>query len=320
MSDAFWQPWEKVINSFDDALQVVHDVFDGWSKKGRRFAWRGQVNAAWGLDSSLYRRLTWTKDAEATTTKRRKGAPTEAELQKEEEKILTEAHRWGLHTGERGRLSVLSQLAVLQHYGTPTRLIDITFNPLIGLWFAVEEQRENGESKSDDDGRLFAIDVTHRLINEQEEHRGWEDKLRRPWPRESQPEEHLEWTTTAFAWKPARLDHRIAAQNGGFLLGGVPSSGDKAKPNQWPKAPSSPGNWKIDEVRRALSVSLHVNKIDSQGGKPPHNPVYTLRITGSKKAEIRKRLEHLYGYSHATIFRDYSGFALYGHRALKSRP
>ena len=52
-------------------------------------------------------------------------------------------------------------LAVLQHHGVPTRLIDVTSNPMTALWFAAEQH------KPDDDGAvrrspgvLFAFDVT----------------------------------------------------------------------------------------------------------------------------------------------------------------
>lgn len=316
MSDAFWKPWEKEVDSFETALEVIHGVFDGWSATGRLFAWRGQVDAAWGLDSSLYRRLLWTRGAAATP-------PKETDLQTEEDEILKAVHRWGLHTGERGRLSVLNQLAVLQHYGAPTRLIDITFNPLIGLWFAVEAQWDNGQPKNEDrDGRLFAIDVTSRLINEDDDRRKWEDDLRRPWPRAKEKTKFREWTTHAFAWRPARLDQRIAAQNGGFLLGGVPASSNASGPVQWPKGPNpADGKWKIADVRRAVSVPLRVHKIEPDGGgAAPGNPVYTLRIKHTAKVEIRKRLEDLYGYRHASIYPDYSGFALYGRPKLRSRP
>jgi hypothetical protein len=37
------------------------------------------------------------------------------------------------------------------------------------------------ETRSEVDGRLFAIDITDRLINERGEYRGWEDELHRPW-------------------------------------------------------------------------------------------------------------------------------------------
>lgn len=314
MNDAFWKPWEKEIDSFEDALEVIHGVFDKWSAQGRLFAWRGQVDAAWGLDSSLFRRLSWTRGGPP---------PKEGDQQSEEEAILKAAHRWGLHTGDRGRLSVLNQLAVLQHYGAPTRLIDITFNPLIGLWFAVEQQWDNGQPKNEDrDGRLFAIDVTNRLINEDEDRRKWEDDLRRPWPRDGDGDKFREWTTHAYAWKPARLDHRIAAQNGGFLLGGVPTSGTAEHPNQWPKGPNpADGKWSIDEVRRAVSVPLRVHKIEPDGGGGvPENPVYTLRIKHAAKVAIRNHLQDLYGYRHSTIYPDYSGFALFGRPSLKSRP
>ena len=59
-------------------------------------------------------------------------------MQHEEVDILKELHRWGLHNSESGgRLSILNQLAILQHYGAPTRLIDITFDAWVAVRFAV---------------------------------------------------------------------------------------------------------------------------------------------------------------------------------------
>jgi hypothetical protein len=97
--------------------------------------------------------LYWTKGS----------LPEERELYKKEGDILKEVHRWGLHvSNDVGRLSVLNQLAALQHYGAPTRMIDITFNPWIAAWFAVEKKWDSGgnELYKDKDARLFAIDVT----------------------------------------------------------------------------------------------------------------------------------------------------------------
>jgi hypothetical protein len=114
----FWAPWEETASSFDDVLRFVSKVHDIWiTKRAKQFAWRGLVDASWAMHSSLYRRLMWTTPATL---------PDEAALQEEEEKILVNVHRWGLHWAEGTRLPILHQLALLQHYGAPTRLIDIT--------------------------------------------------------------------------------------------------------------------------------------------------------------------------------------------------
>jgi FRG domain len=45
-----------------------------------------------------------------------------------------------------------------QHFGMPTRLLDWTMNPLIGLFFAVQERQHLKE-----DGELFVMDAIHVL-------------------------------------------------------------------------------------------------------------------------------------------------------------
>ena len=314
--DAFWSPWESTADTFEQVRDLIHSVFDRWSAKGRLFAWRGQVDASWPLHSSLYRRHLWTVGGAK--------APDERSLYKMEGEILAEVHRWGLHLGHRGRLSILGQLAMLQHYGAPTRLIDVTFNPFIGLWFAVEKKWVNGAPINENtDGRLFAIDVTDRLINETATYRPWEDELRRPWPKpaardasQEDKDAYKAWRTQVFAWRPAHLDGRMAAQNGGFIFGGVPTA-----PPQWPESTNpDAGKWKIDDVRRATSLALRAHKLDPQAGGVTTDAVYTIRIKASAKQDIRNRLENLFGYRHSTIYPDFTGFASFGTPELKSRP
>src|SRR5271163_551308 len=134
---AFFRPWEKEISSFDEINDVLADVFEARIAEGRRFAWRGMVCGEWALHSSLYRRhLCSTAGPKA---------PDERSLSALEDEVLVEVHRWGLHNGARGRLSIFEQLATLQHFGAPTRLIDVTLNAYVGLWFAVEQKWDNGE-------------------------------------------------------------------------------------------------------------------------------------------------------------------------------
>ncbi len=315
--EEFWSPYEVEINSFDDLYQVIEKVFKKWSSKNKLFAWRGQVDSSWPLHSSLYRRLMWTN----------KSIPEERDLYRKEGDILKKVHRWGLHvSGNVGRLSVLNQLASLQHYGAPTRMIDVTFNPWIGAWFAVEQKWNNGEEIfQEKDARLFAIDVTDRLINEKKEFRNWEDELKRPWPKPATKEALDEekklyslWCTKVFAWKPPHFDSRIAAQNGGFIFGGVPLSRGPEGPNQWPK--DGAGRWKIEEVRKATSISIRPHKLDAKRGGVTQDAVYSFRISSNAKAEIRRQLEKNFGYNHSTIYPDFTGFSLFGTPDLKTSP
>lgn len=310
MSTAFWQPFEVVINDYSELVKAIEGILDLAKITDRQFAWRGQVNSDWALHSSLYRRLKLTKGKN----------PIETEISKLEGEILARLHRWGLHNvAGRGRLSILNQLAMLQHFGAPTRLIDISFNAWVGVFFAVEEKWSNGvlvEEKSD--ARVFAFDVTNRIINESTDKRSWEDDLSRPWT-DAGKIPSRDWTTSFFAWKPTSLDARIFAQNGGFMFGGVPSSnGQNNKKFQFPKSPDfNDGWWKIDEARGACCIAARTHKFAAKGGAIPKDALYTFKISAAAKPEIRKRLELMFGYRHATIYPDYNGFSEFAIPELK---
>jgi hypothetical protein len=213
----------------------------------------------------------------------------------------------------------LAQLATLQHFGAPTRLVDVTLNAYIGLWFAVEERYKNGDAVYDDcDGRLFAIDVTRRLINEDRDRRPWEDCLTRPWKQMDTGEASPEWVSNTWAWNPPAFQARIAAQHGAFLLGGVPRTGVGLV---WPN-PARGSPWRIGEVRRCTSLPLRFHKVDPQAGGVGREgqPAYTFRITAAAKLDIRERLRTLFGYQHATIYPDFPAFAEFGNPRLRTKP
>jgi hypothetical protein len=313
-AEDFWKPFEVEIADFNGLLSVINQVMEKAVTKNIKFAWRGQVDASWALHSSLYRRMNLTKGKTLT----------EDEIMKEEQDILAELHRWGLHSSSQtGRLSILNQLAMLQHYGAPTRLIDITFNAWVGVWFAVEEKWSNGVIFHEDkDARLFAFDVTDRLINENDSYRSWEDDFSRPWKigREDGIDKS-EWTTSVFAWKPANLDARIAAQNGGFLFGGVPASiKPKNKRFQFPRSPNpKDGCWRIEEGRKACCVAARPHVFDpARGEGAGSGALYTFRIKADAKEDIRRRLDKLFGYRHSTIYPDFSGFSNFATPKIKN--
>lgn len=60
----------------------------------------------------------------------------------------------------KGQKSTFEILTKMQHYGLPTRLLDITTNPLVGLFFAVEYD----EKKENDDGDFIMYDIPDKFI------------------------------------------------------------------------------------------------------------------------------------------------------------
>jgi hypothetical protein len=133
-------PFEETISNLEKLDEVVSYLeAEQRRDEGHTFAYRGVADAEHGFFSSLYRRLWWTEATEAGATLEEQSPPAEEALASAEEQVLAEMRRWGLHDADRGRLSGLRQLAVLQHNHAPTRLIDVSLNLWVALWFAVEE-------------------------------------------------------------------------------------------------------------------------------------------------------------------------------------
>ena len=329
----FWRNYEEVAHSYEELHEIISRISYAAKEANRKIAWRGQADANWPLTSKLYREFTKSNPKRVT----------ENEFSKLEQRILIELRQWGLHSQRLGgRLSVLSQLAMLQHFGAPTRLIDITFNALVAAFFAT-----NSKGKHDNiDSRIFAIDITDRLLSENKEFRSWEDSLDTPWsdsfkrssllsrnPKIADSDvdlaDHLrswdqEWSSHYYAWKPPALDARIAAQNGGFLLGGIVGAVlregyiDQSKEKRSggfqiadPEPHVTGRKWmSIEEVRDITCLAIRPQKIP-QGALRANttSAVYSIRISRDAKKEIRDNLETIYGYNHSTIYPDFPGFA-----------
>ena len=311
--------FHKVSGQLYDLMNKVSDGADG---ARRRFAFRGAVNASWPLHSSLFRRLSWKGS----------GPVSEAQLRTTEREIMTNVHRWGLHRVS-NRLSIMEQLAMLQHYGAPTRLIDITFDAYVALWFAVERDEFDANGRPVD-GRFFAFDVTNRLINDDDRFRSWEHSLQTPWALEpatgpAKPAtgpakaeynaavgiEPAEWISRVWAWEPPNLEARISAQQGAFLFGGVP---DSTITPRWRKPDG--GYWGVNDVRRSTSVALRFHHLIRDRGFRSADAAYTLRVSGKSKGCLRDELLAVFGYSHGRMFPDFPGFRDYGTPDLPTRP
>ena len=111
------------------------------------YAFRGQSNAHWPLHSAATRRLR---------KHRGEGVQSSPEfpslyLDYHSSTLIAPARTQGLGIESGRELSDLQLLAKLQHLRAATGLLDFSWNPLVGLWFACEE--------TEVDGKLFAINV-----------------------------------------------------------------------------------------------------------------------------------------------------------------
>ena len=107
--------------------------------------WRGVVDADWDISSSLFRSLN-------SELGRR---PIETEIRQRERALLYEAREWGIGLELGEQATDLHMLATMQHHGLPTRLLDVTRDPMTAMFFACEP-RADGDGRA---GVMFAFDV-----------------------------------------------------------------------------------------------------------------------------------------------------------------
>lgn len=282
IAEDVWDPWTTHIDSWQTAVEKIDKVAQQCHNKVT--AWRGMVDARWSLHSSLSRRISTLTDV----------APDEDDLQRYELEILRRCR----HDWRYDQLPALELLAHLQHFGGPTRLLDVTLNPLIALWFAVEEKyAATGEPMPSVDGRLFSFAVNDRIALDTR----WGGR-ELPWHGESASTDWGRATSALYFWVPPAYNERIAAQNAGFLIGGLPMSW--AGGNRWRKGPGTgTGFWDIKSIRAASSLYLRPADLSRRPALSSY-PTYNFRVAAAAKADIRKTLEQRYGFRTSSIYPD----------------
>ncbi len=114
-----------MIKSF--VVKSIEELFHNLNSLPNHFAYRGQANAEWKIQSALERVL----GDEWSPIRARTFEDYSLDAFKSKYHIYNNGNE---HTPK----SKLAWLSVMQHYGVPTRLIDFTTSPYTALYFALE--------------------------------------------------------------------------------------------------------------------------------------------------------------------------------------
>jgi hypothetical protein len=266
---SFWDERALVQNSATDAdlLRAIGRISTYGSEA--RYVWRGQPDLAWGLNAGLVRRLRQQSRAN--------GPVTESQLRGHEMQLLESARASGY-----GRAAVgdVELLAILQHHGAATRLLDVSSDPMVAMWFAVEDQ-----DLLKRDGALFAIEISTADAISGTEARSWGDIL-----------DSMQSGVISF-YEPPGADERIKVQRGRFIFSKLTG----AEPPEL-TLPIKVKDWDHDRKTRFFDQRRG-------SGRPVTPSILVLKIPRGIKLRLLRLLENSYGYTSETMYPDLSGFA-----------
>jgi hypothetical protein len=271
-----------------------------------RFAWRGFSNANHTVKSTLHRHLEGVNES-----------LSENSMRKKEKSILEEARSWGLGISGGQPVDDLQLLTDLQHFGAPTRLIDVTSNPMTALWFATENAKSkdsrtgrdrNCQTTRDTSGLLLAINID--------------------WYRESKEgslpqtafktigESHIRRNSTfpesatleagislkkPFIVSSNMPNQRLQAQEGYFISGRLPQS----QSGPFPSLDLDYDDGDPAELKKLIEESV-------LRGKPKRIPFVAILVPAGSKTALRDNLKRTYNKTAKRLFPDHSGFVEYG--------
>jgi hypothetical protein len=296
------------VTSQDELMRAISRI--GTLQEGRTYVWRGIEDSRHRMASSLYRSLSEEQTGRKGTT------PTvrigENQLRARERALLREAREWGVGLELGGLATDLHLLATMQHHDVPTRLLDVTSNPMTALWFACQKAQPNDAA-----GALFAIDVTDLPIY---------PTLDADTPTYGSIQHTVRWSlrkafkesaenSRPFLVRPVIRDSRMSAQEGLFISGWIPNQSTVAGVDDPALvAPIPPGTELLSNL---------FSPTERLQGRPPSLPFCVLVISNPIKRRMRAHLKGTYNRTRRVLFPDIEGMRdalLRGDLDLKLEP
>ena len=215
--DLVSSPKHQVIPAPSSVAQYIEVCGSLQSGIGHRIVgWRGQADILWDVEPSAIRRLRGGADrSHAYSGVRAKFGDEEAYRIESEtlenslvayETDLIQGARHAGHGRHEGRdLSDLELMALLQHYGAATRLLDVSRNALVALWFSASAAPMR-------EGLILGFSERPMALLKDQDHVGRPvAEVVQQVMANGQPEKVGHWT-------PPALSGRMAAQEAGLLL------------------------------------------------------------------------------------------------------
>lgn len=135
---------DVVVNTLEEYIKLIFNITDNNKNPLalREYVFRGQSNKEYDLIPSIGRNRRFDCDISIL----------------DQERNMIEMAKNKLPNIFKNDMTPINLLALLQHYGIPTRLLDVTTNPLVALYFAT--------LNSDTDGEVLAIkDENENVVN-----------------------------------------------------------------------------------------------------------------------------------------------------------
>lgn len=171
--------------------EELRELLDVMGREETGKLYRGQANSTWKLDASL--------------TREKKYAEHESEMYYDILSLKPDAF-----VNDR---TVYERLITMQHFGMPTRLMDITRNPLVAIFFAC-----NNMERAKSDG------VVHTFAPENKDFLNFEDdklkSLKKLFDKNNGDDEPDEFLDGIWFIKGVAKNQRISNQSGDFIFVG----------------------------------------------------------------------------------------------------
>jgi hypothetical protein len=187
------------MQSYKEISTLLKEIILPMSDSSHTHVFRGQSNCHWEPIPSLYRRLLNHGYSKSDIS--------ESLIQEYEEDCLCESNGLGFYESNR-----LKTMVDLQHHGGATRLLDVSRNPFIALWFACDEQNDN------EDGIVIDYSAENSITSKSGPINNWNQLSSEIAP------------GGALLFFPSWENERVKAQSAGFLTCAIQNTLEQSSP------------------------------------------------------------------------------------------